>query len=171
MAKRTLQRRRRGFEASPALGLEPGDKGLSTRGLLRRHPRSLVCFNRGADQPDGECGGGEEQHDSNRHSDQRSPHHAPCLFCLALLSLLPLRQRLGSVGLRCSYLFKLPALGILPSRLGLLAHANELIVKCSGLGGILRPPRGPRFGLSDAVSEEKPRFGASRRIPFARALQ
>jgi len=92
---------------------------------LRRHARSLVCFNRGADQPDGECGGGEEQHDSNLHSDQRPPHLAPCLFCLALLSLLPLRQRLGSVGLRCFYLFKLLALGVLPSRLDFLARRTN----------------------------------------------
>jgi hypothetical protein len=50
------------------------------------------------------------------------------LFCLALLSLLPLRQRLGSVGLRCVYLFKLLALGVLPSRLGFLARPNKFVV-------------------------------------------
>jgi hypothetical protein len=46
----------------------------------------------------------------------------------AKLSRLPLRQRLGSVGLRCGYLFELLALGVLPSRLGFLARPNELVV-------------------------------------------
>ena len=114
---------------------QPGDGGLCTGGLPDRFTggrvrrlRALVGFDGRADQPDGENGGGKEQHNSNGHSDQRPPYHAPCLFRLAILCLLPLRQRLGSVGLRCFYLFKLLALGVLPSRLGFLARPNELVV-------------------------------------------
>jgi len=95
--KHAAQGRRCGLKPPSSLVLEPGDRGLRTRGLAGRfvgsrvgRARAIVGLDRRANQPNRECGGADEQSKEDQGGD--AGHHGGTTRLLLLLQQRGLRR-------------------------------------------------------------------------------